>query len=295
MNNCYVPARLKETEFEIIRRVVYEQTGIKLTSQKRVMVESRLNKRLKQIGCPDFGQYVKTTRLNPKERAIMLNLITTNVTKFFRENHHFDFINDYLPQYLNQDNPHKTLRVWSAGCSSGQEPYSIAIVLNEFYEKHPGDFRILASDINTEVLQLAVQGIYKSEEVDEIPYPLLTKYFKLGSGSNKGLFKVKDNLQQKISFRQINLADGNLEFPVDGFLDFIFCRNVFIYFDQETKKLAIRKFYKKLYNGGCLFLGHSETLNAYDGPLGTWIPKEHTVYMKKEGAGGNEQNQSAYC
>ncbi len=277
-----MPAPLQESEFEIICRMVYEQTGIKLSAHKKVMVQSRLAKRLKQIACTDFARYIKMTRLNAEERAIMFNLITTNVTKFFRESHHFDFLQNYLPQYLAGSKSSKTLKIWSAGCSSGQEPYSIAIALNEFFERHVGDFKILASDINTEVLQQAVSGVYKWEEVDEIPYELLKKYFKMGQGANKGLFKVKEILQRKISFGQLNLADGTLDFPVGGQFDFVFCRNVFIYFDQQTKNRAIKKFYRKIHGGGCLFLGHSESLNTHDYAIGSWTPREHTVYMKTE-------------
>lgn len=288
MNVCLLPETLQDREFEIIRQMVYEQTGINLSKLKKVMVQSRLMKRLKQINCPNFGQYIKITRLNHQERAVMFNLITTNVTHFFRENHHFEFINRFLPTYLEKAKPGKVLKVWSAGCSTGQEPYSIAIVLNELFERIKGEFLILASDINTEVLQQATKGIYKLEEVEQVPYPLLKKYFKMGQGPNKGLFKVKERLRQKVMFRQINLVDANSEFPVESQFDLIFCRNVFIYFDQETKRRIIKKFYKKMHNGGCLFIGHSESLNYSDSGLGSWIPKEHTIYMKKEGVGTSE-------
>lgn len=288
VENYFMPEPIQDQEFEIIRQMVYEQTGINLSPQKKIMVQSRLIKRLKEVKCPDFKQYVKICRSEPQERAIMFNLITTNVTQFFRENHHFEFINKFLPQYYQQAGPNKVINIWSAGCSTGQEPYSMAITLNEYFEKHKGDYKIVASDINTEVLRRAQDGIYNFEEVNEIPYDFLKKYFRLGQGSNKGLFKMKEILQRKIKFRQINLADNNPEFLLDGQFDFIFCRNVFIYFDKQTKKRAIRKFYNKLYEGGCLFLGHSETLNTYDMTLGHWIPLEHTVYKKKDGGTPNE-------
>lgn len=295
MDKYSLPAPLQDIEFEIIRRIVYEQAGIKLSEQKKGMVQSRLVKRLKEIKCPNFGKYIKIARLNAEERAIMLNLITTNVTDFFRENQHFKFIKSFLPEYLRQTGPNKVLKVWSAACSTGQEPYSIAITLNEFYRQHPGDFKIIASDINTEVLQHAARGIYKWEQVEEIPHDLLKKYFKLGQGPNKGLVKVKEILQHKIDFRQINLADPDPDFPVENRLDFIFCRNVFIYFDQETKKRAVKKFYKKLHNGGCLFLGHSESLNTFDTTIGNWIPREHTVYIKDEGGEAGAKDKSSDC
>lgn len=283
MEDCITPAFLQERDFEVIRRMVYEQTGIKLTEQKKTMIQSRLSKRLKQIGCPSYGQYIKMANLNAEERSIMFNLITTNVTKFFRENHHFEFIRDFIPKYLVRANRNKVVKVWSAGCSTGQEPYSIAITLNELFKQHDGDYRIVASDINTDVLRHAAGGIYRWEEVEDIPYDLLKKYFKLGQGANTGLFKVKEDLRRKIDFRKINLADGYPDFPLEDSFDLIFCRNVFIYFDQETKRYAVKKFYKKLHDGGCLFLGHSESLNIRDTAIGNWIPREHTVFMKQAG------------
>ena len=279
-----MPAPLRVEEFEIIRAMVYQQTGINLSTPKIAMIQSRLTKRLKEIGCQDFKKYIKLTTLDHRERAVMFNLITTNVTKFFRENHHFEFINSVLPDYL-ANKPKKVINVWSAACSTGQEPYSIAITLNEYFKDHPGEFHIIASDINTEVLKKASEGIYPWEEVNEIPYNLLTKYFKLGSGTNKGLFKIKEHLQRKVSFRQINLVDANVDYPVEGLYDFIFCRNVFIYFDMETKRRAVRKMYRKLNNGGFLLLGHSESLNVYENSDGNWVSREHTVYQKQEGVG----------
>lgn len=290
MNACLLPEPLQDREFEIIRRMVYDQTGINLSKLKKIMVQSRLMKRLKQINCPTFGQYIKIIRLNPRERSVMFNLITTNVTHFFRESHHFDFIKRFLPVYLQQFKTGRMCRVWSAGCSTGQEPYSIAITLSEMFERLSGEFQILASDINTEVLKQAASGIYKREEVEEVPHDLLKKYFKLGQGPNKGLFKVKEKLQQHVIFRQINLVDSAADFPVEGKFDLIFCRNVFIYFDQETKRRIVKKFYRKLHDGGCLFIGHSESLNHSDTGIGSWIPREHTIYMKKGGEGPGEQN-----
>lgn len=283
METNLLPYNLKDEEFEVVRRMVYQETGISLSSQKKMLIQSRLAKRLKELGCPDYGRYLKLTRLNPGERSMMFNLITTNVTKFFREPRHFEFLMSFVPQYTNQFNSGRMLKVWSAACSTGQEPFSIAMSLNEIFEKCPGDFRVMASDINTDVLKEASTGIYRWEQVQEIPYELLKKYFKLGQGSNQGLFRVKEELQRKITFKQINLVDINGDLPCDGKYDFIFCRNVFIYFDQETKRRVIKKLYKKLNTGGCLFLGHSESLNTSDLQIGRWKTLEHTVYMKQEG------------
>lgn len=281
METIFMPAPLHQEDFETIRSMVYEAAGINLTAQKKVMVESRLTKRLKQIGCRDFRTYIKLVTREAQEKAIFINLITTNVTHFFREPHHFDFLKSYLSNYTKKVGPKKILKFWSAGCSTGQEPYSLAITLAEHFQKQPGDFTILASDINTEVLQKAHQGIYPIEEVEDIHYALLKSYFKMGQGSNRGLFKVKDCLQDKITFKKINLIDNTAGLSSEQAFDFIFCRNVFIYFDQETKKRIIRKFYDKLRPGGCLFLGHSESLNTSDPSIGNWMSLQHTVYLRQ--------------
>lgn len=281
--NKFIDSRISEEVFETIRRMVYEETGIKLSTQKRAMIQSRLMKRLKQIGCPTFERYVKTVKLNPGERAVMFNLLTTNVTKFFRESHHFDFLREkFLPDFMARTGQTRPLKVWSAGCSTGQEPYTLAIVLNEYFESYPGrDFRITASDINTDVLKKASDGIYIWEEVNEIPYELLKKYFKLGTGPNSGLFKAKDSLRKRINFKYFNLAVPGGKEQENTVYDIIFCRNVFIYFDQETKRNTIRMFYNRLSSEGCLFLGHSESLNLNDPRMGNWSIQQHTVYKKK--------------
>ncbi len=276
-------SHLSESAFDTIRRMVYEETGIKLSEQKKAMIQSRLMKRLKQAGCPSFEQYVKTVKLNPHERAIMFNLLTTNVTKFFRESHHFDFLREgFLPVFLKHSGQTRPLKVWSAGCSTGQEPYTLALVLNEFFASYPGrDFQITASDINTDVLQKAAGGIYQWEEVSDIPYEWLKKYFKLGTGPNSGLFKVKDTLRKKVNFKYFNLAVPVGNKRDETIYDIIFCRNVFIYFDQDTKANVIRMFYNSLTPGGYLFLGHSESLNINDTRIGKWSIQQHTVYRKE--------------
>lgn len=282
MGLLLIDSPITDSEFQIIQQMVYEQTGIKLGQQKKAMVQSRLMKRLKLLNCPNFGKYLKMVKTNPAERTVMFNLLTTNVTKFFRESSHFDFVCDkFLPRFLTGEGKKRPLRVWSAGCSTGQEPYSLAIVLTEYFNAHAGNgFEILASDINTAVLNKAREGIYSWEEVNEIPYDLLRKYFKLGTGINAGVFKAKDVLRQKVSFKYVNLADHQTDFPVGGKYDLIFCRNVFIYFDQETKGRTVKRFYDRLHPGGVLFLGHSESLNLNDAKLGTWSVKQHTVYQK---------------
>ena len=278
-----VDSYLSEMAFESIRRMVYQETGIKLSGQKKAMIQSRLMKRLKQVGCPTFEQYVKTVKLNPSERAIMFNLLTTNVTKFFRESHHFDFLKEgFLPVFLKNPGQTRPLKVWSAGCSTGQEPYTLALVLNEFFTSVPRrDFWITASDINTDVLKKAAEGLYQWEEVNEIPYGWLKKYFKLGTGPNSGLFKVKDILRKKVNFKYFNLAVPGGNQKAETIYDIIFCRNVFIYFDQETKANVIKMFYNRLSPGGCLFLGHSESLNINDRSIGQWSIQQHTVYRKE--------------
>jgi chemotaxis protein methyltransferase CheR len=229
----------------------------------------------------NFRTYLKFLETNPEELPMMFNHITTNVTKFFREQHHFDFLNnEYLPLIVSkQVQPAgKKIRVWSAGCSTGQEPYTLSMTLHRFFQQKKGwDLKITASDINTDVLKKASEGTYGRHEVEDIPYDYLQKYFQLGTGQNKGLFRVKKSIREMVDFRQVNLASP-VKYPVSEPLDIIFCRNVFIYFDKETRNKILYRFYRCLKPGGVLFLGHSESINALNGEAGSWRLIRHTVY-----------------
>ncbi|PRX27476.1 CheR-type MCP methyltransferase [Orenia metallireducens] len=264
--------------FQKFSKLIFDRIGINLSDKKKAMVTSRLSKRLRQLKLADFEDYYNYLNSNQAELVQLYNLLTTNVTRFFREEYHFQFLQDkVLPQLATRKD--KTLRVWSAGCSSGEEAYSLAIVLKEFFSNKGWDIRILATDINTEVLEIGKEGIYHFEQVKDIPYNLLTKYFKLGTGENQGLFKAKDSLRKMIKFQRLNLNQSGL-YPIQAKLDFIFCRNVFIYFKEETKNKVLEGFYQQLKDRGYLFLGHSESIPISHKFSKEWALVAKTTYQK---------------
>ena len=266
---------LTEKTFSKIQKLIYQEIGVNLNASKKTMVKSRLLKRLRTLNLDSFEAYLEFLNHNTDELVILYNFLTTNVTHFFREDHHFKYMTDeVLPALLRKNK--KVIRVWSAGCSSGEEVYTLAIVLKEFF---PNDWtiKILGTDINTEVLKIAKTAIYSKKSVEKIPYTLLKKYFLLGKGKNEGFFKVKKSLTALVTLGRLNLNDDH--YPIKNKMDIIFCRNVFIYFDKTTQNTILRKFYKQLAQSGCLFLGHSESinLNACQDP---WLSVFKTTYQK---------------
>lgn len=264
--------------------MIYDSIGVNLTDAKRALTVSRLSKRLRELNLNSISQYLDLVKSDPLELETMFNLITTNVTKFFREPHHFDYLLEhFLPVWesgISDQRAAKSVRIWSAACSTGEEPYTIAMVLHRYFTGRSGrSAKILASDINTEALKKSKEGLYKRQEVEGIPYDYLTQYFKLGTGMNKGLFRIKDVLKNMINFRRINLS-GKEDYPISGELDIIFCRNVFIYFDRETQKRILSRFYKHLKPGGLLCLGHSESINTANSGGERWHLIKHTIYEK---------------
>lgn len=268
--------QLSDKTFSKIQNKIYNEIGVNLKSSKKLMVKARLLKRLKILSIHDFDEYLRYIDRNNGELVILYNILTTNVTHFFREEHHFDYlINQVLP-IIEKNSKNKTIRVWSAGCSSGEEVYTLAIVLKEFFPK-TWTIKILGTDINTEVLTIAKEGIYSSEAVKKIPYMLLKKYFYMGTGKNEGFFKVKEVLKQSVTLGRLNLNDNR--FPIKNQVNIIFCRNVFIYFDKRTQQKILRKFYRVLKPNGYLFLGHSESINTSE-YKDEWTPVFKTTYRK---------------
>jgi chemotaxis protein methyltransferase CheR len=201
---------------------------------------------------------------------------------FFRENNHFEYLTDAILPELKQKcykNGNLNIRAWSAACSTGEEPYTIAMVLKDYFKNNTGwNIRVLASDIDTNVLKKASEGIYSFEQAKDIPIDLLIENFYKGEEKNEGLFKSKEKLKEMVVFKKINLIDDT--YPIDAPLDVIFCRNVFIYFDQETVNKVINKFYHYLKTGGYLFLGHSESLDFNGEYKDKFKMVAHTVYCK---------------
>jgi len=256
--------KIKDDEFELLRGLIKDLTGISLANHKKMLVVSRLSKRLRTLGLADFTDYYKyVTESESGRREVdnLINRMTTNKTDFYRESHHFDYLQDsLLPQLYDEGRKQGRLklRIWSAGCSSGEEPYTIAITAREHFKGKTGwDTKILATDLDTEILDKARLGLYKREIVEPIPPEYLRSYFKKGVGENDGLFMAKEELKNLIVFRRHNLVYDQL--PAKNPLDVIFCRNVIIYFDEDTKAKVINQFHKALRSGGHLFLGHSES------------------------------------
>lgn len=257
MDKQYV---LGDREFDQIRKIVYDRTGINLTDAKREMVYSRLSKRLRQLGLDGFREYCAIIQEeSSNELGNFINSITTNLTSFFREKHHFEYLKQQLvPGIVKEGRPGNTIRIWSAGCSTGEEPYSLAITMTETLRNFPGwSVKILATDLDTAVLEKGRNGIYGAERVSGLSELVVKKWFSKGSGDNEGMVRVKPELRQMIMFKQLNLMG---EWPVKQGVDIIFCRNVVIYFDKPTQTKLFDRFANHLGPQGFIFIGHSESL-----------------------------------
>jgi chemotaxis protein methyltransferase CheR len=256
---------LSNEEFELFRGLIYKTSGIHLTSSKKELVKARLSKRLVKTGIDSFEQYynfVTKYDKNGEELVHLLDSISTNKTDFFREKNHFDFLNTkLLPELIEKKETAgiKTFRIWCAASSSGEEPYTLAItILNHINPNNGWDIKILATDISTKMLQEAIKGIYKQDSLKSISPEIVSAHFTRVVLDDADYFKAKDHLKKIITFRRFNLMTST--FPFKNPFDFIFCRNVMIYFDTDTQHRLILKFYDCLPEGGYLFVGHSETL-----------------------------------
>jgi chemotaxis protein methyltransferase CheR len=272
-------SRLTASNFDKIAKIVYAQCGINLERSKTIMVESRLNKRLRALQLTSFNEYLDFINSKDgmaKELVHMIDAVTTNKTDFFREPHHFVFLRDVLlPQFI-QENPNRTFRIWSSACSSGEEPYTLAMVLQDFARQHPGfTYEILASDISTNVLQKASDAIYSVERAVDIPQNYKRLYLLKSKDASNPRVKIVPQLRERVKFSRINITEPINEF--DLLQDVIFCRNVLIYFDRETQLTVINNLLKKLKKGGTLFIGHSESLHFFDLPISQVRP---TVFVK---------------
>lgn len=257
---------LNKREFEDLCSMVYDYTGIVLVESKREMVYRRIMRRVRAIGIGSFSEYFRLiSDPNSEELPNFLNAITTNLTSFFRENHHFDYLKtDFLPEHERDYGQNKRLRIWSTASSTGEEPYSLAITLREYFGSRINnwDCKILATDLDTTVLETAINGIYKFERVENIPEKIQKKWFLRGSGDNSEYVKVSQDLQDLITFKQLNLMH---DWPMRGPFDVIMCRNVLIYFDKPTQAKLLGKFMGLLRVNGVLMLGHSESIaKGYD-------------------------------
>jgi chemotaxis protein methyltransferase CheR len=271
---------ISKTDFVRLRSLIYEQSGINLSADKKIMLELRIKRRLRTLNLPSFAVYCEYLFGHQGQREEIVHLIdavSTNKTDFYREADHFDFlVQKALPDLMARNESGRPLLIWSAGCSTGEEPYTLAIVLNEYALAHPGFcFKVLATDISTTVLAAAERGVFTSEVVRPVPAELRRKYFMRGRDSNSNLLRVVPELRKQIEFRRVNFKDAN--FGLSQKADAIFCRNVIIYFDRSTQQQILEKLYSYLVTGGYAFVGHAETLHDLNLPL---VPVAPALYRK---------------
>jgi chemotaxis protein methyltransferase CheR len=261
---------MRETEFDFIRGLVYERSRINLGPDKRELVSARLGKRLRATNLGSIGDYCDLLRAPgaEPELAHLIDAISTNHTFFFRENAHFDFLRQTAVPELAAPGRRGPFRVWSAACSSGEEPYSVAITLAGCLPDSP--WLIESTDISHRILQRAKDGIFRDETVSRLPPEVLRAHFQRGFGPQEGNYRVKAPLRERMNFRQLNLLEG--EPPFTEPFHVIFCRNVMIYFDHATQTELVNRLARRLVPGGYLFVGHAESLASIKHPLKTVKP-----------------------
>ncbi|MGD9546787.1 MAG: protein-glutamate O-methyltransferase CheR [Candidatus Krumholzibacteriia bacterium] len=262
-------------QFEFIRNRLYEQTGIVLTGRKRALVESRITQRLRVLGLEDFASYLDYLRRDSggEELVHLIDVISTNVTHFFREADHFRLIRGLTEQWLDQGA--NRLRFWSAACSTGEEPYSLAMALQPFLARAGTDIRILATDISTRVLAHARAGVFDAERLETVPESLRRRHFIREPGSAGDRYAVTEDLKRLVMFHRLNFT--RMPYPIRGSFDLIMCRNAMIYFDRTLREKMVEEFARLLKPGGFLMVGHAETLIGMEKSFRTVRP---SVYQR---------------
>ena len=273
---------LGNADFERLRTLIYDESGIHLGKDKKTMLEIRLRRRVRSLNLATLAEYCERLFHSGKsgeEIVHLIDVVTTNKTDFFREAGHFDYlVSKALPELAARYGSQRPLLVWSAGCSTGEEPYTIAMVLSEHAANWPGfRFSVLASDISTEVLAKARLGIFRGEAVKPVPAALQRKYFLRSRDRGSDLVRVAPELRELVEFRRLNFMDDHFDLPRAP--EIIFCRNVIIYFDRATQERLLKKLAARLMPGGYFFAGHSESLQGMDLPL---VPVGPSAYRKVE-------------
>ncbi|MFK5913914.1 MAG: protein-glutamate O-methyltransferase [Woeseiaceae bacterium] len=266
-----------DKEFKFISKLVGERTGIVLSDAKRQMVYGRLSRRLRQLNLTQFSDYCDLlTSGHEGELIEFTNAITTNLTAFFRENHHFEYLKEkVLPELMKNNRSSKRIRIWSAGCSSGEEPYSIAMCVREMMPRNSDwDVKILATDLDSNMVQRGKNGIYTAERVEGLTPQRMKKWVQQGKGENADKVKMSDSLRELITFKELNLME---DWPIKGPFDLMFCRNVVIYFNKDTQRILFDRYANLLVDDAHLFIGHSESLTKVSDRFNLL---GHTIYQK---------------
>ncbi len=261
--------------FDKLRAIIYEKSGISLHDGKEALVSARLGKRMRLLGLQDYREYVDRVSRdeNGTETVGLIDAISTNVTSFFREPVHFEVLGRLMSDWLKEGK--KRFRFWSAACSSGEEPYSIAMTLLDVVKDQPVDLRILATDISTLALEKGKKGTYDDQRMSPVPPHLKTRFFDRRKPGGAVQYAASEALRKPILFRRLNLAAP--PFPMNGPMDAIFCRNVLIYFDHETRKKLLDESHRLLKRGGYLMVGHAESLT---GMISNLKPVRPSIYVK---------------
>lgn len=247
-----------EKDFKYIRDLINDHTGIVLAEHKVDMVYGRLSRRLRELNLESFDTYLSTLESDEQELIHFVNALTTNLTSFFREKHHFEFLASKLLPQIMKNKGSKRLRIWSAGCSSGEEPYTIAMTVRSIIPVNSGwDVKILATDLDSNMVKKGSDGIYTEDRVTGLSEQQMKKWVKKGKGDTNGMVKMDDQLREMISFKQLNLMH---EWPMKGPFDLIFCRNVLIYFNKDTQSMLFDRYADMLVDDGHLMIGHSESM-----------------------------------
>lgn len=281
--NCPIPLQadtLTDANFDRLSRFIYSHCGIRITGPKRTMIDGRLRRRMRALGMSDINHYCRFLFDSGEadaeaELVHFIDAVTTNKTDFFREPVHFEFLKRRILPELVQEG-RTPIRMWSAACSMGAEPYTLAMVMEDFHQHNRGvDFSILASDISTAVLGKAIEGTFPLAMIDPVPEEYRKRFVMVSRDPQSPAFRIKPALRSKISFFQMNLMDAR--FPVGRDFDVVFCRNVLIYFDRQTQKQVLSRLCSHVRRGGYLILGHSESVSGLDLPLELL---ENTVFRR---------------
>ncbi len=270
------PAQISPKTFQKFRDLVYERSGISLGPGKESLVAARVGKRMRALGLTVYEDYLAHVQRDQtgEEIVLLLDAISTNVTSFYREGAHFEMLSGLMEKWIGQGQ--RRFRFWSAACSTGEEPYTMAITLREALGGRPADVRILATDISTRALGRAIEGVYEAEKVAPIPLQVRNRYFDMVREGADKRYAARAELKEMVAFRRLNLSSP--PFPMQGPMDAVFCRNVMIYFDATVRRNLLAEIHRLLKPGGYLMVGHAESLTGVANGFRTVKP---SVYVKE--------------